>query len=102
MDIVVDEDHKVIAFALYLVGSDQIHLLKIAVKVSARKQGLGLCLLDDKYENIDPMVTSCYLEVEAQNSKAIGLYTKNGFEIVHRAERYYSDGSDAIKMISIR
>jgi ribosomal-protein-alanine N-acetyltransferase len=71
----------------------------IAVAPSAQGRGLGAALL----EHIAGVARGrgcrrLHLEVRADNTVAIALYKKAGFEVVRRRERYYPDFSDALVM----
>lgn len=59
-----------------------VELTYIGVDESARKQGLGRALLDAFIESArEKKFASVELSVEAENTDAIALYTKEGFKI---------------------
>ncbi len=93
---------RVEGFALWKsVPLDNLaHLLKIVVSSDGRGKGWGYQLLDTSVsyfaQQFKGIGGSCYLEVEADNSRAIYLYKKYGFQQLHRVKKFYSTGADAL------
>lgn len=80
--------------------NEVVHLLKILTIPNFQRKGLGFKLFTEsvaflKKENYNTI----YLEVSAQNTAALKFYDKLGMKRVHLAAKYYSDGSDAYKML---
>lgn len=92
---------KNLGFALfgYLKGDDTAHLYKILIHPDQQGRGevqdFWSCI---KAELQNRGARSIYLEVEAQNERAIGFYQKVGFQTLRKVKAYYSDGSDALMM----
>ena len=72
-------------FACLMWYGDEGEILNIAVRTSARKNGIGQLLMDAA-----DGVRDFYLEVRESNAAARHLYDKNGFEILGLRKRYYS------------
>lgn len=94
------ERGKLVAFVLLALapGDDVAHLLKILIAPEYRGSGLGNKIWDYLRNEISPERTSLYLEVAADNHRAIKYYEKMGLETIRRNQKYYSDGQDALIM----
>jgi ribosomal-protein-alanine N-acetyltransferase len=80
-----------IAFSAIL---DEIEVLTIAVAPGARRKGLGAMLLRAALIEAE----RAFLEVDADNAAAIGLYLKEGFTKVGARRDYYGLGRDALAL----
>lgn len=75
------------------------HLLKIQVAEEFKGQGHGFTLLmESEMLLISNNFKKFYLEVESENTRAIRLYEKCSYRIVHSKKGYYDDGKDALFM----
>ena len=74
----------------------ELHVLHIATLPARRRAGAGRTLLQALIQT--PGTELCWLEVRADNTPAIALYTREGFEHIAVRKRYYSDGADAVVM----
>lgn len=83
-------DRQVFLFT-YTV-EDYTDILTIGVHPSLRKRGLASFLLNWMIENA-PKGQKFFLEVECQNTAAIRLYTKIGFELISIRKGYYPQNS---------
>ena len=101
------QEGQVLGFTLYSHDSLErdsplsCHLLKIAVLREFRGIGLAQRLLKNDLAFFSEKVEEnieLSLEVSARNVKAINFYSQFGFSTCHTAKKYYSDGSDALKM----
>jgi ribosomal-protein-alanine N-acetyltransferase len=94
-----DEAGTLLGYTLFWHVVDEVHLLNVAVAVSARRRGLGRALMMDliTYARTHA-VTRILLEVRASNTPALSLYEALGFTRFNVRPRYYSDGEDAIEM----
>lgn len=74
---------------------DEGHIVTVAVRESARRQGVGELLLLAAFDLARavgmPVLT---LEVRASNHSAQALYEKYGFERVGERRRYYTDNNE--------
>lgn len=87
-------------FICFRVLAGEMHLLKIAVRPSIQKNGVGTALLATA-ETLARThgAFEAYLEVRASNKKGQSFYTRSGYEKVGRRPSYYRDsGEDALIM----
>lgn len=93
--ILLDDD-KLIGFSVFFIPDQdqQAHLLKIYISPEYRSKNYSKLLLFP-----DLPLKSIYLEVDSKNLRARSFYEKNGLIILGEVKKFYSDGSDAIKMI---
>lgn len=76
---------------------DEAELLRLAVRRSERRRGLGRRLLDAGLEELARRgIRRCFLEVRRHNAPARGLYEAAGFLVVGERPGYYADGADAL------
>lgn len=75
------------------------HLDKIVISRDLRKKGIGRWLLKDSMEQLELQgIRNFTLEVEEDNQSAFDLYKGLGFIELHRVEKYYSNGQNALVM----
>lgn len=87
--------------ALLLARSvlDECEILTIAVRPEARRQGLARRLLAQLIADRQAAaVARIFLEVDADNVAAIGLYRSLGFETIGTRADYYGKGRTALRM----
>lgn len=77
---VLEEDGKIVGYALTMMVLDEAHLLNLSVAKSHQKQGLGRYLLSHmiavaRHHN----ALNMFLEVRVSNKTAISLYENMGF-----------------------
>jgi len=98
----LDADGKMVAFAITQVVLDEASLFNIAVDPDFQRRGYGRQLLQHLInELIKRNVLTLWLEVRASNLPAIALYEQLGFNQVSRRPNYYPTASgreDAILM----
>lgn len=98
----LDADGKMAAFAITQVVLDEASLFNIAVDPAFQRRGLGRQLLQHLIDElIKRDVLTLWLEVRASNLPAIALYEQLGFNQVSRRPNYYPTASgreDAILM----
>ncbi|GAB5448679.1 GNAT family N-acetyltransferase [Gymnodinialimonas sp.] len=90
-------------FALMQIIAPEAELITISILPTARGQGHGRALLGQAIQAAQKHgATTMYLEVEADNTAALALYTAAGFETTGRRAGYYAypdqDAVDAITM----
>jgi ribosomal-protein-alanine acetyltransferase len=69
-----------------------IEILNLAVRRDARRQGVGVLLLDTvASQGKESHVKKIYIEVRASNEGARKFYARHGFRETGRRPRYYSD-----------
>jgi len=89
----------IVGFVLFWHIADEIQLLNIAVTHAARRQGVARALMNDlityaKHVGAERII----LEVRADNTAAIALYSTFGFASYNIRKKYYPDGQDAVEM----
>ena len=84
-------------FAMWF--ADEMHVNKIAVDPSLRRQGVALTLMQRCLGfAIERGVTSISLEVRRSNDEAQRFYSFLGFEAEYIRKGYYPDGEAAVVM----
>ncbi len=88
----------ILGFIVFWHLIDELHILNLAVKPEARRQGLGLALLRHTLDLArDRQCQTAWLEVRPSNQAAIALYQSLGFKQVMIRKGYYGDsGEDAL------
>ena len=94
----LEVDSKIIGYIFQRVMPGQSHIINMAIDLPYQHKGYGKFLLKNTLEK-DSDDTNVFLEVKEANFPAIKLYTDLGFEEIHKKDRYYSDGSNAIFML---
>ncbi len=89
-----------IGFVVIQRVGDEYELIKVGVLENYRRHGYTYGAL------LELLATTTYdaflLEVKSQNTKAISLYKKLGFELTGQRKDYYGEGVDAILMRYIK
>lgn len=84
-----------IAFAILRTAADEAEVLTIAVHPGHRGRGYGRQLMEEATRRLyADRVASLFLEVDAGNGPARGLYESLGFKVVGERKGYYSEGAD--------
>ena len=102
-EVVARRCGAIVAFIVYWIVEDELHLLDIAVEPNLQGQGLGHSLMEylERLCELDEL-TFITLEVRVGNEAAIRLYRKMGYDVIHRRKRYYVDnGEDALVMAKV-
>lgn len=68
---------------------DQAELLRLGVAQSHQRQGVASALM---HQWLNTITTDALLEVSVDNTAAIALYQKMGFDIIHTRKNYYQIG----------
>ena len=97
--IVCELNKKIIGYAIFWFGVEEVHILNITVEPKVQKRGYGSKLLNyvldycskEKYPRV-------LLEVRTKNIPAIALYKSKGFAQIGVRLGYYSNGDDALVM----
>ncbi len=87
------------AFMLWRSNSKKGHLYTIAVDPDFHGKGIGkqlllACEAEARKRGCDQII----LEVRQDNTGAIALYQKHGYQVTGVMKHYYEDNSDAYKM----
>lgn len=96
-----DTGGKLLGYCLSWLIHDEIHILKVAVDPGYRKMGIARKLIEDTFTYfIMKGASHAVLEVRTDNTSAIRLYEKMGFEPVRIRRNYYKEtGDDALVMV---
>ena len=94
-----DDGHVAGYLCLWEVA-DEVHITNVAVRPSARRQGIARALLSSVIDNARARAFKIVvLEVRPSNHHALTLYESFGFRVVGRRHGYYYDtGEDALVM----
>ena len=101
-DGAVGKGGEVLGFILSRLAADEAEILTIAVLPKRRGQGIAKLLMRANMEKLQIAgAKSWFLEVEAQNTAALALYKRFGFEQVGERKSYYkkADGHAALAYI---
>ncbi len=90
------EESRLRAYFLGLLVHGDLDIISVATRLDDRRLGFGQQLLDHACQQ--PQVLRAFLEVETENTAAIGLYQKRGFQRLGRRSAYYGPGRDAYLM----
>lgn len=97
---VARRDGIIVGYLFAMWFMDEMHVNKIAVDASARRQGIALALMQRCTAfAIEQGVTSISLEVRQSNDEAQQFYSFLGFEAEYIRKGYYPDGEAAVVMM---
>jgi ribosomal protein S18 acetylase RimI-like enzyme len=102
--VMEDLNDQIIGFLLCDFNSyeQMAHLLKIGVLPNFQGQSLGSQLLKRMEQMAtESNLTKLFLEVEVENKVAYQAYLNNGYQVLRRAPRFYSNGADAYIMLKV-
>jgi [ribosomal protein S18]-alanine N-acetyltransferase len=99
---VLEDNQKIIGYALLMMIMDEAHLLNLSVAKHMQKQGLGRFLLEHMLKIAkNHNALNMFLEVRPSNVAAIALYENIGFAEIAVRRGYYpahNGREDAILM----
>ena len=100
--LVAKLEGKVVGFALSWYPANELHILKIAVDESYRKQGIATKLMKHTFDYAkNAGFHFAFLEARRSNIAAQNFYRKLGFSILLVKKNYYTDtNEDAFIMAS--
>jgi ribosomal-protein-alanine N-acetyltransferase len=98
--LVADDGGRIVGYAGLAATRHEAEVQTVAVDPGRQGEGLGRRLLAALLaEARDRGCKDVFLEVRADNPRAIELYRRSGFEEVGRRRGYYPpDGTDAVAM----
>ena len=90
---------QIIGYFCFRLIAGELHVLKVAVRDSHRRQGIASAFFNQCLNQIPEPIESAFLEVRPANLAAIRLYEKAGFSVIGKRPAYYMDtGEDAMIM----
>lgn len=99
-NIVARKDGAIVGYLFGMWIFDEMHVNKIAVEESQRRQGIALALMERSFEFArDHGISTISLEVRQSNRTAQEFYRFLHFETSYIRKRYYPDGEAAVVMV---
>jgi ribosomal-protein-alanine N-acetyltransferase len=99
LNLVARRQGKVIAYVFAMWFFDEMHVNKIAVTRSERRQGIAAELMDRCVAFAKAhRIKSVSLEVRKSNQGAQEFYKRLDFQATYVRQRYYPDGEAAVVM----
>ena len=94
------ESKSLVGYIFFRLIFEEMHLMKIAVDDSHRRQGVATGLVSHGIDVASSNGASrILLEVRPSNRAAISFYRKLGFTVIGKRKQYYADtGEDALVM----
>lgn len=98
---IVTPANEIVAFIFVMINENgAAHLTTIGVAPEHRRRGLARLLLDHMDSALRKReIGTVVLEVRVGNTAAQNLYRENGFTVVQRIAKYYSNGEDCFLMM---
>jgi ribosomal-protein-alanine N-acetyltransferase len=97
--VATQESGELVGYCVSSQRRKSAHLISVAVSSDFRREGIATMLLRRTIDLlVGQEVVDFWLEVNPNNTGAIALYAKIGFEKMGTVKSYYSDGADAIRM----
>ncbi len=98
-NLVARRDGIIIGYLFAMWFEDEMHINKIAVDETLRREGVALTLMQRCTAfAVEQGVTSISLEVRRSNDEAQQFYSFLGFEAEYIRKAYYPDGEAAVVM----
>ena len=95
---VYEIDDVIVGFIIATDLKETCDILSLIVDPEYRNKKVATNLIDYLISELDENLKLITLEVRANNTAAIHLYDKFGFEVVNVRKKYYSNGDDAYLM----
>ncbi len=100
--VYIDDNNNLIGYISSMFDGEMISIENFCVDSNSQNKGIGSSLLEkllaDCYKENPSEIIGAILEVRKSNSRAIHVYEKLGFKVIHIRKNYYSDNEDAIVM----
>ena len=95
VSLVMKEAESTVAYLIFWLLQEEIHVLNLAVRPDQRGLGLGRFFLEYMFDWGKKIgVRKAFLEVRASNKAARWLYEKTGFLKVGLRENYYAEENE--------
>lgn len=93
--LVLEGSQGLLGYGAYRIVLDELHVMNVAVRREARRQGLGRLLLEAMLRcGRRAGVRRALLEVRAGNQAARSLYSQCGFAVLAERRGYYAEPPD--------
>lgn len=100
LNLVAKRSGAVVGYVFAMWVFDEMHVNKIAVAASERRQGIALALMEQCLVFADEhQIRSISLEVRRSNESAQAFYRSLDFAPSYVRARYYPDGEAAVVMV---
>lgn len=92
--------HEIIGYVSAWLAADECTINRIACSRRYQRRGVGTLLLRNVLQQAAKRgATACFLDVQADNAAALGLYARAGFQPCGLRRNYYNQtGGDAVLM----
>ena len=95
----VDKNSAIAGYIAALIIADEMQVQNIVVDPDFRRRGIGELLLREATKHAHSRgAREIFLEVSVNNSAAVALYEKLGFQRAGTRPDFYRDGTDGIIM----
>ena len=94
-----DENNTIAGYIAALIVADEMQVQNIVVDTGYRRNGVAMMLFEEASKRAQARgAQEVFLEVAVNNSAALALYEKLGFQRAGTRPDFYRDGSDATTM----
>jgi ribosomal-protein-alanine N-acetyltransferase len=93
--LLAEFDGQIAGYLFCRKNGETAEVMTLGVRMDFQKMGVAVGLFEKFFRSLGRPV-EVFLEVKAENTKAISLYKKLGFELTHIRKAYYADGSDGL------
>jgi ribosomal-protein-alanine N-acetyltransferase len=96
MTLVLDQEEEPVGYGVLQMVEGESYLLNIMVRSDCRQKGVGETLLRKLLSwSKDGGATHMFLDVDPENTPAVALYQKCGFQIFGRRPKAYPRGESS-------
>lgn len=98
--VVAEQDGELAGFAIMEYGDDTAHLLLLAVREEARRQGIGSTLVSWlEMTALTAGIEKIFLEARTRNEEARAFYCGLGFREIKLIRGFYRGREDGVRMV---
>ncbi|NIQ07487.1 MAG: ribosomal protein S18-alanine N-acetyltransferase [Candidatus Korarchaeota archaeon] len=96
LNLVAEENEKIVGYTSTRIEDNVGHTLSIAVHPQKRREGIGSRLMQRTLDKLTGKCRAMFLEVRKSNVRAQRFYHALGFRKRRVKKGYYNNGEDAI------
>lgn len=101
--LVAEADEKVIGYLIFYKNLDEGELLRIAVRRSSQRKGIGALLMKDLQLQCEKLgIKRIMLDVRKSNTRAQKFYKKQGFVVDGARKHFYANPEEDAVLMSRR